>query len=409
MYSENGKLPDQFPLILIDATASVSGGAVYLLNLLLSWTRSTPRFRFVVFHTKDLDLTGIRDRVDWITFREVAIPGFFARNWLVGSVLKMLWRAFILPIHLWFTEPDVLFSNSGTLPGFVPHRVKSVIAIHNSMPFQPDQWIHERSWIRRLRLALLHRQSTRTLSRGVECIVFSQDLRMRVVQMGGREDQCTVIHHGIEWGEKERTSAISKDLEVGDIPYLLYVSQLHRYKNVARLLEAFSRLNGNYPDIQLVIVGHLTDREYAVEISSRIHSLGLNHSVKIVPGAQRSELIEYYRQSIGIVYPSLVENCPFPLLESMAMGKPIAASRIGAIREVCADAAIYFDPYYPEDMAIVMEELVSNEGLRLELSARALIRAEAFTWEDASRRTLEIFDNLVPPKTKKMKKAVDRI
>ena len=120
-------------------------------------------------------------------------------------------------------------------------------------------------------------------------------------------------------------------------------------------------------------------------------------------------MIEYYRQSIGIVYPSLVENCPFPLLESMAMGKPIAASRIGALREVCADAAIYFDPYYPEDMAIVMEELVSNEGLRLELSARALIRAEAFTWEDASRRTLEIFDNLVPPKTKKMKKAVDRI
>ena len=182
---------------------------------------------------------------------------------------------------------------------------------------------------------------------------------------------------------------------MGNIPYLLYVSQLHRYKNVARLLEAFSLLKVNYPDIQLVIVGHLTDREYAVEISSRIHSLGLNHSVKIVPGAQRSELIEYYRQSIGIVYPSLVENCPFPLLESMAMGKPIAASRIGAIREVCADAAIYFDPYYPEDMAILMEELVSNEGLRLELSARALIRAESFTWDDASRRTLEIFDNLV--------------
>jgi glycosyltransferase involved in cell wall biosynthesis len=383
-------LPDQLPLILIDATASLSGGAVYLINLLRCWVRVPPPYRFVVLHTKDLDLTGIGDGGDWMTFREVVFPPILSRNQLLGSVMKMIWRLFILPFHLRRYRPAVFFSNSGTVPRLVPRGVRPVIAIHNAMPFHPELWPVERSWPRRLRLIILHRQSVATLRSGVECIVFSNDLKRRVLRMGGSTARCAVVHHGIEWGAAERLGLREIREEWMDSPYLLYVSQLHRYKNVERLLEAFSLLHREYPEIKLLIVGHVTDRTYAIEIEAGINNRGLDGVVRIVPGMERKRLLDFYRGALGIVYPSLIENCPFGLLESMAMGKPIAAARIGAIEEICAGAAIYFDPTDPAEMALRMSEMVGNEELRSELATRAIARAASFTWASTSDRTLEV-------------------
>lgn len=388
--NQERSLPEPLPLILIDATASLSGGAVYLVNLLRCWVRVPPPYRFVVLHTKDLDLTGIGDSGDWMTFREVVFPPFCSRNLLAGSVLKMLWRLFLLPVHLRRYRPAVFFSNSGTLPWLVPRGIRPVIAIHNAMPFHPELWPVERSWLRRLRLMVLHRQSMATLRRGVECIVFSHDLKGRMIRMWGSAKGCSVVHHGIEWGAVERNGAWKGLGDGADSPYLLYVSQLHRYKNIGRLLDAFSTLHRDHPGIRLLIVGHVTDRAYAAEIEARIDQLGLEGAVVIVPGMERDCLIDLYRGALGVVYPSLIENCPFGLLESMALGKPIAASRTGAIEEICADAALYFDPTDPAEMALRMAELVENEERRADLATRAVARAAAFTWAATSDRTLEV-------------------
>lgn len=395
--NQERSLPDPLPLILIDATASLSGGAVYLVNLLRCWVRVPPPYRFVVLHTKDLDLTGIGDGGDWMRFREVVFPPVLSRNLLAGSVLKMMWRLFLLPIHLRRYRPAVFFSNSGTLPWLVPRGVRPVIAIHNAMPFHPELWPVERSWLRRLRLMVLHRQSVATLRRGVECIVFSHDLKRRMLGMGGSSARCAVVHHGIEWGAAERRPPRASRGQSPASPYLLYVSQLHRYKNVGRLLDAFSTLHRDHPGIRLVIVGHVTDRAYAVEIEARVDQLGLDGAVVIVPGMERDRLIDLYREALGVVYPSLIENCPFGLLESMALGKPIAASRIGAIEEICADAALYFDPTDPAEMAFRMAELVENEERRADLATRAIARAASFTWAATSDRTLEVLAREVTP------------
>lgn len=390
-------LNNEKKLIVVDATASLSGGRVYLENLLKYFAEKSCNFRFVVYYAADFDIADLAIGSADFTYYRAINPFFLYKHWLIGSILKLLWRTFILPFCLWREKPDIFFSNAGQVPQWGMGRGKAVVALHNSIPYLPDLWKEERFGPRRWRISLLHRLARDLVRRNPHFIVFSEDLKMRVIGMGASTDDCSVIYHGIEWGEIEREGhtdmAYIKSLGIR-VPYLLYVSQLHRYKNVVTLLEAFARLCGEYHGISLVIVGSIADRSYGLEIDRTIRMLNLLESARVVPGVGRNDLLGIYREALGVVYPSLAENCPFALLESMAMGKPIAASRIGAIEEICGDAAIYFDPHRPEEIVTAMRRLVEDESLRSDLSLRAIARARQFSWEETARRTLEVFERV---------------
>ena len=70
------------------------------------------------------------------------------------------------------------------------------------------------------------------------------------------------------------------------------------------------------------------------------------------------------------------------------MRLPVAASRTGALPEVCGDAAVLFDPLDPEGIAAGVEEALDRAG---ELAARGLERAAGFTWERTARAHEEVY------------------
>ena len=75
----------------------------------------------------------------------------------------------------------------------------------------------------------------------------------------------------------------------------------------------------------------------------------------------------------------------------MACGAPIASSRTAAMPEILQDAAIYFDPHDVDDIVATVHRLLSDEGLRFELSERALARSRQFSWSYTAQKTSEIF------------------
>lgn len=384
--------------VVIDATAAISGGRLYLEKLLPKLAELDSPHEFVVIQAGDLD--HLAESLDSRQFKVLRANIPFLKNgqWAGASILRMLWRKFVLPLHLRRWQPDLLFSNSGTVPLSKPSKTRTVIALHNCMPLNSELIAEERSPVRRWRLRMLRRQMFGALSACDASIAFSEDTQRRIQEnFGALSHTPAVIHHGIDWGETERQSHIRFDelRQRGiDQAYLLYVSQFHRYKNVLRLLEAFWKVAARHPQLQLVLVGAQADGEYWNEVAETIELLDLTERVVDLPALPREQLIALYRNALGFVQPSLAETCSFPLLEALALGVPAAAANSTAMPEMAGDAAIYFDPQNVAEMAEAMERLVWDEDLRGELGQKAVAQAAKFTWEKTARQTLAVLEEV---------------
>lgn len=386
--------------ILIDGTAAMSGGKVYLAHLLPQLARLAAGHELIVLHNGDLEglETEFAAGANSAQVRMQRVEGLAATNrvWIGKAIVKLFWRLVVFPWHLWRLQPDLLFSNAGYAPGWMPRRTKLVLALHNSMPLRSELIAAERSTLRRWRLRLLRRLMGRAARRSAATIVFSHDTRQRVrASFGILANTLAVVHHGIDWGAAERAQPLAEQAlrQLGlTQPYLLFVSQFHRYKNLGTLVAAFAQVRARHPELQLALVGDQADAEYWREIAAQIAALGLTDSVVQVPGCGRAQLQHVYRGALAFVHPSLAETCSFPLLEALALGVPVAAARMSALPEIAGDAALYFEPYDVADLASVLERLVSDESLRGALREKAIERAQMFSWEAAARQTLEVLE-----------------
>lgn len=381
--------------IVIDATAAVSGGKVYLDQLLAQFAGLRLDHEFIIFHAGDF--SGLQSNGQF-QFRRVGLPSSSSRLWIGASVLKMLWRLIVLPLHLRRLKPDLLFSNAGFGPGWKTSGTRSVMALHNSMPLRDELIASETSALRRWRLVLLQNLMRRALRKSDGSIVFSENAKRLVVDcLNDLSHEPFVVHHGIDWGARERELAAQGD-GLGRFgisgPYLLYVSQFHRYKNVLPLLEAFALLREKHPRLSLILVGDAADKAYWHEIEAEIDRLKLRDHVIHIPACPREQLLAIYGHALAFAHPSLAETCSFPLLEAMAMGLPIAAARMSALPEMAGDAAIYFDPRDPSDIAETLDRLIWDESLRDELRRKAIERSERFSWEETAQKTLEVFERI---------------
>lgn len=381
--------------IVIDATAAVSGGRVYMKQLLPELTGIAVSHQFRIFHAADEFEPNFADLSERVQFQQVHLPVGEAAG---AGVLKMLWRLLVLPWHLWCLQPDVFFSNAGFAPIWKPRRTKVVVALHNSMPLREDLIPAESSLAGRWRLRMLRHLMLRTFRCCDGVIVFSEDSRQCLNKFAGTmRCEPTVIYHGVEWNEADRQRkadpAVLRRRNI-ESPYLLFVSHLHRYKNVLVLLQAFAQLAKEDAALKLVLVGEASDPAYWREIQTAIAQHGLQSCVLHLPGCARVDLLHLYRGAAAFVQPSLAETFSLPLAEALAMGLPVAAARSSALPEIAGDAALYFAPDNAEEAAEALRRILSDEELRDELSAKAVRQAAKFSWAQAAQRTLSVLEQV---------------
>jgi glycosyltransferase involved in cell wall biosynthesis len=109
----------------------------------------------------------------------------------------------------------------------------------------------------------------------------------------------------------------------------------------------------------------------------------------VIDAADDEKLAMLYRGARIVAIPSLDEGFGLPLLEALACGAPVLASRLAALPEVGGDAAAWVDE--PQNIVVwsqALRTLARDEGVRSELAARGPRRAAAFTWERCTGLTL---------------------
>lgn len=170
--------------------------------------------------------------------------------------------------------------------------------------------------------------------------------------------------------------------------YFLYIGRQNAYKNLSRLIEAFSQISQSTA-AQLWLVGP-SDQRYTAQLTAQAESLGVAASVRFLDYVAHAELPKLLNNAIALTFPSLWEGFGLPVLEAMACGTPVITSNLSSLPEVAGDVAILIDPYNVDELADAMRMVASDAQLRQQLKTAGIKRAQLFSWEKTGQQTVDI-------------------
>jgi glycosyltransferase involved in cell wall biosynthesis len=128
------------------------------------------------------------------------------------------------------------------------------------------------------------------------------------------------------------------------------------------------------------------------DIFRNIEALNLQEDVIFTGYVPKEDLVKFYNLADLFVYPSLYEGFGLPPLEAMACGCPVITSNTSSLPEVVGDAGIMVNPYDVNELVKVMYEVLTNEGLKKELSKKGLERAKLFDWKKTAEETWKAYE-----------------
>jgi glycosyltransferase involved in cell wall biosynthesis len=170
-------------------------------------------------------------------------------------------------------------------------------------------------------------------------------------------------------------------------PYVLYLGVIQGRKNLVRLIEAQGIWHQQVAELQLVLAGKRgwnCDEIY--ERAARFPE-----DVVLTGRIETEHLPILYSNAACYVLPSLYEGFGIPVIEAMACGVPTVLSDRSSLPEVGGNAAVYFNPEDPLDIAESILKVVQSSDLRQKMIAAGLKRVAAFTWTRIGENTVQAF------------------
>jgi glycosyltransferase involved in cell wall biosynthesis len=166
--------------------------------------------------------------------------------------------------------------------------------------------------------------------------------------------------------------------------YLIYPAQFWPHKNHVNLLFAMKILKERFHiPLSLILVG--SDKGNLDYIKKIINESDLTGDVLFPGFVSRKDLTILYQNAFALVYPTFFGPENLPPLEAFSLRCPVIASNVAGSHEQFGDAAVFFNPKNPEEIAMAVENLYRNPSKREELIQRGYTRANQWTGDDFVR------------------------
>jgi len=178
------------------------------------------------------------------------------------------------------------------------------------------------------------------------------------------------------------------------VPIILCVGVVCHHKNQNRLIQALDSLAASRA-FRLVFIGGTNKEPYSDEFRQLVaHRPWCEYGGM----AARPELREWFGRATLVALPSLEENCPMVVLESMAVGVPVVAAKVGGVPDLVEDrvTGILCDPHDPASMAGAVATVLEDPALAATIAAHARHQAHRrFYPTVVAERHLEIYRELL--------------
>ncbi|PJE58379.1 MAG: hypothetical protein COU81_01050 [Candidatus Portnoybacteria bacterium CG10_big_fil_rev_8_21_14_0_10_36_7] len=331
----------------------------------MAMLEESKKHRFVLYVPKKIKVSPQWD-----------LPNHFEIKYLDFPVA---WTQGRLAIEMFKNMPNVLFIPVHVLP--LVHPFASVVTIHGlEYEYHPDMYSSKQ--VKYLRWATKY-----AAEKARSIIAVSKTTKNDLVKLYNiNPEKIMVIQHGVDHpGKLPRGEKGYK--------YLFYIGRIEEKKGLKILIAAFNILKEKYRvPHKLILAG---PDGFGSEVIKKTANLSAYFKDIFFPGyLDEEEKIFTLRNASVFVWPSMREGFGMPLLEAMAWGVPIVASKISINEEVTGNAALFFDLPSESDLAGKINRVIKSDELARELIKSGRMQVKKYSWQRASKKTLKLLTEL---------------
>jgi glycosyltransferase involved in cell wall biosynthesis len=275
---------------------------------------------------------------------------------------------------------------------YVPtRRAPNVVSLHDAAYFDDDTLKRNYGYYtQRLRWRLLYGKLSKEVDRFHTVSHFSAERLAH--HFPSIKDRLRVVHNAVSdfFFESDHSNdwSILRHLGLHSRPYVLVPGGLSYRKNADLVLQAWPRLGPLIGDAKLVVASR-NESEYAAR------ALQLGEDLVLTGYLDDEALRALYRSATVVWFPSKYEGFGIPILEAMACGAPVVASRSSSIPEVAGNAAALVSNANPDEHVLAVEHFFKDARSRREHVDRGRARAAGFRWQKSARHLRSVFQELL--------------
>lgn len=288
-----------------------------------------------------------------------------------------LWEQLVLPRLVRHASADVLFAPAYSGPVLSP--IPMALLIHDLSFAAHPEWF---TWREGMRRRVTTRLAARTAARIITVSEFSK--REIVAHLGVETSKITVAYPGV--------TPFTSGASVKGSSHrctVLFVGSIFNRRHVPELIEGFTRVARNRPEMRLDIVGdnRTTPR---VNLDALVESTGVGDRIDVRSYVSDDELRARYADAAAFVYLSEYEGFALTPLEALASGVPVVLLDTPVAREVYGDAAIYIARPDPALIANAIHTMLFEQDQRDRILQAAADVLRRYSWTTFAERVLNV-------------------
>jgi glycosyltransferase involved in cell wall biosynthesis len=281
-------------------------------------------------------------------------------------------------IHAHFTYPD------GVVAARIARRYGVPLIITEQVTWHP--WIDNYPRVRRL--------SLRAISESTFPIAISRSVRDSITYYTGELPNLHIIPDGVD-GSIFRRRPDGLQLSPDQV---LFVGVTRPLKGVDILLKAMRLLVDRGSPAKLLLVGGSFYAAYRQEhdrLVQMAQDLGLTDHVHFGGEKPLPELVRHMQESALLVLPSRIESFGAVLVEALACGTPVVATRCGGPEDIVTDeVGVLVPPENPEALAAAIEQVLQQRAHYDPAKLRAYA-LERFSWDRIARDVVQLYQQAI--------------
>jgi glycosyltransferase involved in cell wall biosynthesis len=312
-------------------------------------------------------------------------------RWVNSVGLGSAWRSFYVGHEANNNQINLYHGLSQELPNAVPNNIQTVVTIHDLIFIRYPQFYNPID-------VAIYKTKVRHACKRASCIVsISEQTSHDLIEfMGVDSAKIKVVYQGCHANFKRQFStqqlaAIKAKYNLPD-NFLLNVGTIESRKNALLIVKALRVLKGKL-NTPLVIVGKATGylkiiKEYALQ-----HNL--QEQIVYIHNVEFIDLPGIYKLASLFVYPSLFEGFGIPLVEAITCGVPVVTSKGSCFSEAAGPSSIYVSPDNEEELAIKIEQVLSDRDLRSKMTFGATEYIKRFEPECIASDLMGVYNSVI--------------